>query len=384
MLTGTHVLSGQEKLVYGSPAATVVSVEAGANDWNRAFVVTNRSLADSELVSSISSALGSRFVGVYAECAAHSPRQSVLAGAAAARVAAADVIIAVGGGSVIDAAKVMLACLWGDLRTSDDLDRLLANGHAAPSRPVRMIAIPTTLSAAEFTPLAGITNTERGTKDLFLHPMYLPSVVVLDPNATMKTPEWLLLSTGVRSVDHCVETLCSSSPSPYADAMASEGLRRLSTSLRALRMDPGDLEARLDCQLGAWLAISGPVAGVPLGASHAIGRVLGGACGVPHGHTSCVLLSAVLRWNAPADGGRQRRVADLMGAPAAASASEAVAGLVTDLGQPARLRDVSVGRDRFDKLARKSLVMLSHPATAGNQRLVGTADEVIEILELAL
>jgi maleylacetate reductase len=202
MLKGTHALSSQEKLVYGSPAATVVSTEAGANDWNRAFVVTNRSLADSELVSSISSVLGTRFAGIYAECAAHSPRQSVLAGSAAARAASVDIIIAVGGGSLIDATKVMLACLWGDLRASDDLDRLLANGHAAPSRPARMIAIPTTLSAAEFTPLAGITNTERGTKDLFLHPMYLPSVVVLDPNATMDTPEWLLLSTGVRSVDH--------------------------------------------------------------------------------------------------------------------------------------------------------------------------------------
>jgi maleylacetate reductase len=169
---------------------------------------------------------------------------------------------------------------------------------------------------------------------------------------------------------------------PYADAMASEGLRRLSRA--ALRRDPGDLEARLDCQIGAWLAISGPVTGVPLGASHAIGRVLGGACGVPHGHTSCILLAPVLRWNAPADGGSQRRVAQLMGEPEGVSASEAVARLVTDLGQPARLRDVSVGRDRFEELAAKSLVMLSHPATSGNQRPIGAADQVIEILELAL
>jgi maleylacetate reductase len=180
MLKGTHALSGKEKLVYGTAAATVVTDEASANGWNRAFIMSNRSLANSDLVASIVSALGPRYAGIYAECAAHSPRQSVLAGSAAARAASADVIVAIGGGSVIDAAKVMLGCLWDDLRTSADLDRLLTNGHAAPSRPVRMIAIPTTLSAAEFTPLAGITNTERGTKDLFLNPSP-PVGHVLDP-----------------------------------------------------------------------------------------------------------------------------------------------------------------------------------------------------------
>ena len=307
----------------------------------------------------------------------------MLEGAAAARLAGADVIVAIGGGSVIDAAKVMLGCLWDGLSTSADLDRLLMHGHKTPpNRPVRMIAVPTTLSAAEFTPLAGITDPERGAKDLFQHPYYAPSIVVLDPSATQNTPEWLLLSTGVRSIDHCVETLCSSRPSPYADALAGEGLRRLSSGLRALRDAPADPKARLDCQLGAWLSISGPVSGVPLGASHAIGRVLGAACGVPHGHTSCVLLPGVLRWNSTADEGRQRSVAQLMGAADNVTASEAVATLVRDLGQPSRLRDVTVDRDKFRILAERSLQMLSHPATSGNQRPIRTIGDVLEILEL--
>jgi maleylacetate reductase len=382
-LQGTHRFSTQDKLIYGHSAEGAVAGEVAAAGLARAFVVTNRSLMNTPLVASIISALGPRFAGAYSECAAHSPRQSVLDGATAAYLAKADVIVAIGGGSVIDAAKVMLGCLWDGLSTSADLDCLLTDGHETlPARAVRMIAVPTTLSAAEFTPLAGITDPERGTKDLFQHPFYAPSIVVLDPDATLTTPEWLLLSTGVRSIDHCVETLCSSRPSPYADALAGEGLRRLSSGLRALRNDPTDPGARLDCQLGAWLSISGPVSGVPLGASHAIGRVLGAACGVPHGHTSCILLPGVLRWNSSADEGRQRSVAQLMGAAGDVTASEAVATLVSDLGQPSRLRDVSVDRDKFQILAERSLQMLSHPATSGNQRSIRTTDEVLEILEL--
>lgn len=383
MRAGVHVFSHQEAVVYGRPAAEVVTEQLKTFGLQRAFIMTSRSVAGTGLVASIESALDKNFAGIFSECTAHSPRESVLQGSAAARAAGADLLVAVGGGSVIDAVKMMQACLRFGLRTTQDLDRLYADqkGPQAVGTPVRSIAIPTTLSAAEFTSIAAITSTERGVKEIFDGPyLYIP-VVVLDPAATVDTPEWLFLSTGVRSVDHCVETLCSSKPSVFADATASTGLQALARGLKAVKKNPRDMGARLDCQLGAWLAISGPAAGVPVGASHAIGRVLGGVLGVPHGHTSCVLLPGVLRWNAKLDGYGQDKVAKALGANADAAA-ESLRVLIASLGQPSTLRDLKVDRSSFAEIAEKSLVMARYPMTSGNKRPLQTPADVIEILEL--
>ena len=135
----------------------------------------------------------------------------------------------------------------------------------------------------------------------------MPRSVILDPAATVHTPEWLFLSTGIRAVDHAVEDICSINPQPLSDGTSLHALRLLSRGLRAVKADPGNLEARLDCQLGSWMSIMGSQNGVTKGASHGIGHVLGGTAGVPHGYTSCVMLPPVLRFNA----GRQRRAPGL-------------------------------------------------------------------------
>src|SRR6185312_8615808 len=132
-----------------------------------------------------------------------------------AREAKADLIVSVGGGSAIDATKVMLIALWQNAASVDDLDLYKAGkpkgGAAPPSeaiRPpgdaVRMIAVPTTLSAAEFNAFAGISDPRRGVKESFGHRLVVPRVIVLDPAATLHTPMELMLSTGLKAVDHAV------------------------------------------------------------------------------------------------------------------------------------------------------------------------------------
>lgn len=370
------------------PAAQFVANEILARNCHRVFVLTNRSLHGTPLVTSIVERLGNRFAGMYSECAAHSPRECVLAGSAAARAARADVLIAVGGGSVIDATKLMLGALWWNLDSLEGIDHLKSGElttSVGTAPLLRMLAVPTTLSAAEFTDLAGITDTARGTKELFDHPFFVPAAVVLDPVATLHTPDWLLLSTGVRAVDHCVETLCSSAPTSYADAVAQGGLGLLASSLRLIKRNHSDLSARLDCQMGAWLAVSGFTSGVPVGASHGIGRILGGALSVPHGHTSCVLLPSVLKWNARDERshGRQSEVLRALGAPLGISASEAISNLISELGQPTSLRELGLQRSDFKMIAGKSLQMLKHPSVCGNQRQIATESDILEILELA-
>jgi maleylacetate reductase len=130
------------------------------------------------------------------------------------------------------------------------------------------------LSAGEFSAIAGVTDEWRRVKELFRHPIIIPRTVMLDPAVTVHTPEWLWLSTGIRAVDHCVEGVCSGEANPFADAQALHGLALLTRGLPRVKADPGDLEARLDCQIGSWLSMGPLASGVPMGASHGIGYVL--------------------------------------------------------------------------------------------------------------
>jgi maleylacetate reductase len=128
-----------------------------------------------------------------------------------------------------------------------------------------------------------------------------------------------------------------------------------------------------------WLSIGAGTSGVGVGASHGIGHVLGAACHVPHGHTSCVMLPAVLRWNLPANADRQKRVSEAFGQPAV-PAADLVAKLVDTLGLPRHLADVGVGRDRFREIAEKAM---HDRAVLNNPRPIREPAQVVEILELA-
>src|SRR5690606_33127915 len=151
--------------------------------------------------------------------------------------------------------------------------------------------------------------------------------VILDPAATLDTPDWLLFCTGVRAVDHAVESYCSLVANPATEELSLHGLRLLSRSLPKIKASRDDLAARLEAQFGMWQAQAASVSGTGTGASHGIGYVLGATYGVPHGHTSCVMLPAVLSWNAHLNGARQKALSAAMGQPDR-PASELIAALV--------------------------------------------------------
>ena len=147
-----------------------------------------------------------------------------------------------------------------------------------------------------------------------------------------------------------MEDICSTNAQPLSDGTSLHALRLLGRGLRAVKADPADLEARLDCQLGSWMSIMGSQNGVQKGASHGIGHVLGGTAGVPHGYTSCVMLPPVLRFNEPVNAERQAWVSEALGRPGA-KAGDVVAELVAGLGLPGRLRDVGVQPEQLDRIA---------------------------------
>lgn len=379
MLSGAHRQSGPELVLYGRHAAEALAETAREFGAKRLLLVTTRSLHQGP-ARQLAEQLGPLVTGVFERIGAHSPRDDVIAGAEAARTAGADLLVALGGGSAIDAAKAMQLCLWAGLTRPEDLDAYRVGQEAAAAlKPgIRMIAVPTTLSAAEFTPFAGITDRRRGAKEGFTHRSLAPRAVILDPALTLATPPLLWFSTGMKAIDHAVEQLCHPQPAPYADALAAEGLRRLGRGLRASKAAPDDLDARLDCQFGMWLAISGIGSGRGMGASHALGHTLGGSYGVPHGFTSCVTLPAVLAWNAATDTGRQRLIAELLGG--SGSAAEAVKALVRELGLPADLAMIGISPDQFEPIAQHTM----HDRGIGsNPRPIRAPADLIEILHLA-
>jgi alcohol dehydrogenase class IV len=193
------------------------------------------------------------------------------------------------------------------------------------------------------------------------------------------TPAWLWLSSGVRAVDHAVETFLSIDANDYTDGTALQALRVLGAALPAVKADPPDLEARLRCMIGAWLSMVGIVSGTRLGASHAIGHILGGSANVPHGHTSCVMLPWVLEFNAPANGERQREVAAAMGQPGK-PAAKVLDAFIRDLGMPRTLREVGIEAADLPRLAENCML---DDWTWSNPRPISNATQVMEILNAA-
>jgi maleylacetate reductase len=385
MITGAHRFPRQDTVIYGRPAHEAVLELAKRYKASRIFLLTTRSLgAAAGLAERLASDLGPLCVGVFDAIASHSPRTDVIAGAAAAREAKADLLVALGGGSVIDATKLMQLCLWADLRRTQDLGAFRlgrgADRKDASQTPsgVRMIAIPTTLSAAEFTPTAGVTDGENKVKEAYAHPDLAPRAVILDPAVTLSTPPRLWFSTGMKAVDHAVEQLCNLERAPMADALAAEGLRLLARGLAAAHENPTDLDARAQCQHGMWLAISGAASGRGMGASHAIGHTLGGSYDIPHGITSCITLPGVLAWNRAYARDQEAVVSKIMG-KRALPAADVVRDLVKVLGLPWRLSEVMIGRSHFRAIAEHTM---HDRGIRSNPRPIKSADDIVEILEL--
>lgn len=368
--------------MFGRPWISAVADEISKLGAQRVFVLAGTTLAGMcGLERQARAALGGRLAGFATGIRDHAPREDVVAAANRAREKETDFVVAIGGGSVIDAAKIVCLCLAADVRHADALGEFTASRR--PSLPrgfaVRMGAVPTTLSGAEFTDFGGATDTQRKVKEAFAHQCMVPRFVVLDPAITVHTPRRLWLSTGIRAVDHSVECICSIDCNPLADASAFRALELLAPGLGRTADAPDDLRARADSMNGAWLSTIGLQSGVPMGASHGIGHALGGTAGVPHAETSCIMMPHVLRWNSVVNEAKQARVSAALGDPRAAAA-DLIAELVSRLALPTRLRDVGVKPGQFGAIA---AVALSDPWTQANPRPLVSVDSIVALLEAA-
>ena len=374
-----------QTVAFGVPIADALTEAAQRLAARRVAVVTTNSLAGpGGLAEVVRNILGPKLHSVVAGIHSHTPRADVVRVIKA--LEGADGVVTIGGGSVCDSAKAARLCLANGITDAVGMDRLRPYNKAKGSEPdgtispsLPFIAVATTLSAAEFTSAAGVTDERGPRKQVFVYPGLAPDIVILDPCVTLHTPPRLWFSTGLRALDHALETWCSTNPTPLSDAYSFYAARLLITSLQKVFDSPNDLHARLDCMKGAWLSILGPASGVKAGASHGMGHALGGTAGMPHGETSCVMLPHVLRYNASVNGDRQALIAASVGNPTTPLA-DIVAGLISHLGLPNRIRDAGVS-DRA--LAAVAEAALHDPLLASNPRPIKSLTEVELLLKQA-
>ena len=266
-LTGTFTYANPRVIHWGAGSvARLADIQA-----QRVAVVTTRSLRDRLDLLPVRPAC-------VVTVSQHAPMSQIDAGVETVR--GADAIVSFGGGSVIDAAKII------SVRLAD------GDGPALPHT-----AVPTTLSVAELAAGAGFTN-DAGDKAGMRDPRLMVATVIYDPELALLTPMELWLSTGIRALDHAVEGFLADGEHPFNDVMALEAIRRLFDSLPRAKAAPDDAGVRSENQLAAWFSFTLPGASAA-GLSHVMGKQIGARHGIPHGVTSCLLLPHVMRYLAP-------------------------------------------------------------------------------------
>ncbi|CAD0108602.1 unnamed protein product [Aureobasidium uvarum] len=364
-------------------------------DAKRVYIIASRSLShETDNIKKLEVALGRKHVvGVRRGMTPHTLWSEVLEIIHEARGAKADLIVT--------CANNTHQALANNASTPEHLDRLHVNSDTneerleinAPTIPI--ISIPTSLSGGEYTRPGGATDDRNSRKQLFRGPCRGPLLVILDPELTTTTPDSIWLSTGIRSVDHCIEAMCSLESNASADERATRGLQALIPGLLRCKANSRDLDARLACKLGVIDAIGAiSVENVPLGGSHGIGHQLG-PLGVGHGETSCILLPSVCKYNAHANPSQQakvckvfwdddvvRKVLQIHGlAEETADLGDCLKAIVKELGLPGSLGDVGVTEDKFDMLAENSL---SDSCCRTNPIPLKKKHQVLETLRMAM
>jgi len=329
-MTWEHVAALTERVVVGAGSVERLPQLCDRYGMKRVVVVTGRTLHErTPVVATLERLLGDRHAATFAQMREHVPRSAAGALQDLLDQTGADGVVSAGGGSPIDGAKVAI--------------------HARDGGKTPHLAIPTTLSAAEFTPVAGVTDDETHIKSGVAGERLTPRAVILDPELTLHTPPPLWLSTGIRALDHAVETVYAPEGDRFACLLALEAIRQLRRWLPHSHADVMDVEARQNLQVAAWWSVLG-LPGVTVAPSHPLGRLLGPLAGIGHGITSCVLLPAAIAQVAEQAPERVEPLVSVFEVRSVTDVAGACRDLVASLGLPVTLREAQVSDDTVEQL----------------------------------
>ncbi len=352
--TGEFSFTRLQKVIFGAGSIVKLAGELDRRGAARAVVVTGKSLGASKLLDQVTGALGPRCVSVFKGISQHVPMRAVRALTDELRRQRADAVVSFGGGSPIDASKVAIASILNgrDMTLEGgELDWSQAFAPRDSKQALLHIAIPTTLSAAEYTPAGGTTNEETRVKRGVIDARLQPAVIINDPALTVETPDWLWVATGMRALDHAVEAIYSTRHQDFTDTLAARAIRLLFAHLPGSIGEPASarLAQRGHCQMAAWFSLYGAI-NVRLGISHALGHKIGPTWDVPHGVTSCITLPHAMRFMAEVAPQRFEPIAEALDVafdplnprPAALICADRVAAFIAQFDVPHSLREAGV------------------------------------------
>jgi alcohol dehydrogenase len=367
-LSGEFNLTRLERVIYGPGKISALKDEVEKRGLKRALVVTTDIVAKLPILDKVTGALGDHCAGVFRGVVQHVPRGTVNALEAEIERVNADCLVSFGGGSPIDSTKV---AIYGSLA----------------KRELVHIAIPTTLSAAEYTSGGGVTDESTRVKGGVWDPRVLPRTVINDPELTLSTPDWLWVTTGMRALDHAIECAYAIRHQPISDALAAQSITLLVKHLPASIHTKGDeqLAHRGHCQFAAWYSIYGAM-NTRFGLSHLLGHQIGPRWNVPHGVTSCITLPNAMRFMANIAADRFGPVAEGFGVSfdpsnpkvAALECADRTEKFIHQFDVPKSLSAAGVPRDEVRQIVDPIKHELDHQGVVDRPM---TKEEILSLLE---
>jgi alcohol dehydrogenase class IV len=370
------------KVIFGIDALKELPMEIRALG-KKAFLVTDPGLEATGLTASAKKIMGNLMAGMYADIPQDSGMDVVDRGAELALSSGADVVVSLGGGSVIDTAKGMCIVMkeGGNMRDYQGMQLL-----TRPQTP--HIVIPTTAgTGSEVTAGAVILDREQGQKIINFEYHNIPKTAILDPKMTEKLPPHLTASTGMDAMTHAIESYTALQRNPLSDAAALHAIRLTAAYLPKAVVDGSDLAARGQMQIAALLA-GWAFSNAMVGLVHAMAHSLGAVCGIPHGLANGILLPYVMRFNLYEIPELTADIAVALGADvsglnaldAGRTAIEKIKDLIHTIGIPERLKATGVAESRLNTCAELSL---SDGSIIYNPKMISDPAEVLKLYQAA-
>lgn len=378
---------GVERVVQ-QPIALAVPRLLEALNYERPFLISSGSIhSRTPLVGELRAALGDRLAGFTDAVGEHAPIPNILAAAQAVKDAKADVLISIGGGSVLDFCKFIQlaisenaftkeALLKFEWRMSPDGHESISTSKAEPA--IRQIAIPTTLATAEWTSGGTPIDPETRRKARLRAIRGAPQAIIYDPRVLTYTPSRLLFATAVRGLDHAINSYMPDNCHPLGEIILPKAIQLYVDSLRILAADRTNLQAMENLQLATWYTgMIQATMSATHGFSHWMVHVLSPHAMASHSETGGILMLAQARWIEATGAARQEFLARML-EPAGTPLSVTLERLLKDLALPTRLPEIGIDMET----ARETIPLaLQHPMlTRHNVRAIKTANDIDTVL----
>jgi len=379
----SFIYKNPTRVVFGVNSLRDLGPEVDELKCARAFVVSDQGVREAGLTEKVEQALGKRWVGTFDECPQDSGLHIVNQAADKAKEKEADILVSVGGGSVIDTAKGMAILLKEGGKIEDHYGLQLFTRPQTPH-----VAIPTTAgTGSEVTWALVVKDWDKNQKILLGDDHIIPNTAILDPVLTQGLPPMITAFTGMDALTHAIEAIHALQAEPIADTMAFGAIRMIVEYLPKCVENGDDIFARGQQQIAATIA-GAAFGNAQIGLVHATAHSAGALFKVPHGLANSILLPYCMEYNMDECADRYAFVADAMGVKekgmsdeeASQAAIEAIFELTKKIGLPQKLSEAGVEESGLEAIAELSL---SDGSIVYNPKMIFEAEQVMEVLKKA-